>query len=305
MGFDSRVAGALLGLGYRIFPFEAFDETGRVKTGEVDYPQEIREGLGRIVANPMWVDLYRTMSVLQSHHRVFMAGIGLVNDRVQVAVIKGTATVGGPAEAMNWARNYHDTIEDTLHRYAGTSYLIDPKWHTILDKARAGLPAGETDVEIGDTQATFAIADDEGPPGAETAIAAVPWLKFGLDLLAELVTKMTVRTKVLTTVVWFPKEVADASFASRWPPIHATLQKGVFSGHRSAHLIWNPVGFPVTWKGESVSWRGPGMNMPHEPVRWCQALRPLANCAGRAATLASEPDAEQAVAAAQPATASA
>ena len=86
---------------------------------------------------------------------------------------------------------------------------------------------------------------------------------------------------MLTTVAWYPPQTADDPFARNWKPIHATLQKGWLSGHRSAHLIWNPVGLPVTWRGQAVAWKGPGMDMPHEPAQWCQALRPLANCLGR------------------------
>ncbi len=293
-GFDSRIVGAMLSLGYRIFPFDAYDASGNLKVpGSVDFPPDVDAGLSRIASNPLWADLYRTMSPLGSHHKCFMAGVGFVNERVQVTIFKNTATVGSASEAMNWAESYHGTVEETLHRYAGTSYLVDPAWAQIIDKARGSLPQSERDVvmpgseDVGDIARRgghLTAADDDAPPSDDelVEIAAIPWLSFALDILYELITKVRVRTKVLTTVVWYPPSgTADQPFASQWLPIHATLQKGFLSGHRSAHLIWNANGLPVVWWGQSVAWKGAGMDMPAEPYQWCQALRPTANCTGR------------------------
>ncbi|HEX8767707.1 MAG TPA: hypothetical protein VF714_05010 [Jatrophihabitans sp.] len=295
MGFDSRVARAMLKLGYRIFPFEAFDQAGNLRlSAQVNFPPDVDAGLGRIVSNPLWGDLYRTLSPLAAEG-VFMAGIGFLNDRVQVALFRSTTSVPNPAAAMNWASAYHGTVEATLHGYAGRSYAVDPALRKVIDKARGYLPAGGTNLagadEGTDEQGTDEEGTDEegiavqaeGPdaPVAERPVVAagIPWLTYGLDLLAELLVNATVRTKVLTTVCWYPPSLAGLDFARRWKPIHANaLQAGVISGHRSAHLIWNPVGSPVIWHGTEVSWKGPGLDMPAEPFQWCQALRPLANC---------------------------
>jgi len=283
MGFDSRIADAMLSLGYRIFPFEAFDQTGNLLVPDsVDFPADVDAGLGRIVANPAWKDLYRVMSPLQRQRRVFMAGIGFMNDRVQVALFKSTTTVGNANEALSWADGYYGTTEASMHAYAGESYLLDPQFRMIIDKARGMLPAAQQDVDADVASATIQTDSEDAPPTEEPANsqALAPWLKFGLDLLADVVTKATVRTKVLTTVAWYASQVADQTFAANWKPIHANLQTGWLSGHRSAHLIWNPVGAPVTWFGSGVAWKGPGLDMPHTPVQWCQALRPLADCIG-------------------------
>lgn len=301
MGFDSRVARAMLKLGYRVFPFEAFDQSGNLKvSAQVDFPADVDAGLGRIVSNPLWRDLYRTLSPLAAEG-VFMAGIGFLNDRVQVALFRATSSVADGQVAMNWASSYHGTVERTLHGYAGRTYVLDPSLRKVIDKARGYLPAGAALADLADPDSDSMIqTGEQDAPAAEQPVvtAVVPWLAFGLDLLGELLVNVTVRTKVLTTVCWYPPRVADEAFASRWKPIHAAnLQTGTFSGHRSAHLIWNPVGFPVTWRGASVSWKGAGLDMPAEPVQWCQALRPLANCLG--SPLAA-PDALQAFDAAQP-----
>lgn len=294
MGFDSRIAAALLSLGYRIFPFEAFDQNGKLLVPDsVDFPEDVETGLGTIVSNPLWADLYRTMSPLRSHHRVFMAGIGFINDRVQVALFKSTTTVSGPQEAMNWADSYHNTVEQTLHRYAGTSYLLNPAWRTIVDKAKGALPPAQRDAQADDVSNSVQDGQaPDGPPSDEPLhVAAIPpWLLFGLDLIFELVTKATVRTKVLTTVAWYPDKPVDNAWAAAWKPIHTDLQRGWLSGHRSTHLIWNPVGLPVTISGQGVAWQGPGLDMPHLPVQWCQALRPLANCLGRPTATANGVD---------------
>lgn len=285
MGFDSRIAAAMLGLGYRIFPFEAFDSSGRlVVPDSVDFPPDVAAGLGKIASNPLWTDLFRTMSPLGSHYKVFMAGVGLVDDRVQVAIFKSATSVADPTEAMNWADSYHSTVEETLHRYAGTSYLIDANWRAVVDKARGSLPPAAQDVQGVDVATAFQTADNGAPASEERAaqVAIVPALRFALDLFFELVTKVTVRTKVLSTVAWYPSDPpVDLAWAGAWKPVHANLQKGWLSGHRSAHLIWNPIGLPVTIRGAAVAWKGPGMDMPHDPVQWCQALRPLANCLNR------------------------
>lgn len=288
MGFDSRAADAMLKLGYRIFPFEAFDTSGNLRIPDsVDYPPDVASGLSRITANPMWKDIYRTMSPLQRSDKVFMAGVGLVNERVQIALFKSTTTVGDQRLAMNWSQGYHDTTAATIQQYAGTAYLLDPAYRDILEKARAGLPPALSDIEkLPSEEVLFASAEEEPPDGA-TLLAAgvVPWLKFGLDVLLEFVTKVAVRTKVLTTVVWYPASPASLPFAQNWTPIHTDWQTGWLSGHRTAHLIWNPVGSPVTWRGSEISWKGPGMDMPHEPAQWCQALSPLSNCTNRPPTL--------------------
>ena len=284
MGFDSRIARAMLKLGYRVFPFEAFDQSGNLKTSaQVNFPPDVDAGLGRIVSNPLWGDLYRTLSPL-AQEGVFMAGVGFLNDRVQVALFRATSSVPDANAAMNWASSYHGTVERTLHGYAGRSYALDPALRKVIDKARGYLPAGQRGQDLTDPDADTTVqTGEQDAPAAEQPVltAGIPWLAFGLDLLGELLVNITVRTKVLTTVCWYPPSTADEVFASRWRPIHANnLQTGTFSGHRSAHLIWNPVGLPVTWRGKDVSWRGPGLDMPAEPTQWCQALRPLANCLG-------------------------
>ncbi|MEO7260458.1 MAG: hypothetical protein ABI047_04250 [Jatrophihabitantaceae bacterium] len=292
MGFDARISRAMLKLGYRIFPFEAFDQSGNLKvSGGVDFPPDVDAGLGQIVSNPLWKDLYRTLSPLAAEG-VFMAGVGFLNDRVQVALFRATTSVANASEAMNWAQGYHGTVEKTLHAYAGNTYLLDPALRKVIEKARGQLPAGgqgpagpsEGGEGYGDADGDTTVqTDEEYAPAAEKPVPAtgVSWLALGLDLLAELLVNATVRRKVLTTVCWYPPSLAGEPFARGWKPIHATnLQTGVFSGHRSAHLIWNPVGLPVTWRGSEVSWKGPGLDMPADPTQWCQALRPLANCLG-------------------------
>ncbi|HEY0168764.1 MAG TPA: hypothetical protein VGB75_17090 [Jatrophihabitans sp.] len=290
MGFDARIARAMLKLGYRVFPFEAFDRSGNLKLAQVDFPPDVDAGLGRIASNPLWGDLYRTLSPLAAEG-VFMAGIGFLNDRVQVALFRATTSVPNPAAAMNWASAYHGTVEATLHGYAGRAYLLDPNLRKVIDKARGYLPpsgqgvgADDLGAGYGDSDADTTIqTEDEYAPAAEQPVAAtgINWVALGLDLLGELLVNVTVRTKVLTTVCWYPPSVADQPFASRWRPIHAAnLQTGVLTGHRSAHLLWNPVGSPVIWSGAGVSWKGPGLDMPAAPAQWCQALRPLANCLG-------------------------
>jgi hypothetical protein len=291
MGYDARIARAMLKLGYRVFPFEAFDRSGNLKLAQVDFPPDVDAGLGRIVSNPLWGDLYRTLSPLAAEG-VFMAGIGFLNDRVQVALFRATSSVPNATAAMNWSSAYHGTVESTLHGYAGRAYALDPNLRKVIDKARGHLPPSSTSAGgqadglgagYGDSDSDTTIqTDDEYAPAAAQPVAAtgISWLVLGLDLLGELLVNVTVRTKVLTTVCWYPPSTADQAFASRWRPIHATLQTGTYSGHRSAHLIWNPVGSPVIWSGESVSWKGPGLDMPAVPVQWCQALRPLANCLG-------------------------
>src|SRR4051795_5688311 len=104
MGYDARIARAMLKLGYRVFPFEAFDGSGNLKT-PVDFPPDVDAGLGRIVSNPAWADLYRTLSPLGAEG-VFMAGIGFLNDRVQVALFRSTTSVPDAKTAMNWAQSY-------------------------------------------------------------------------------------------------------------------------------------------------------------------------------------------------------
>jgi hypothetical protein len=212
-----------------------------------------------------------------------MAGLALVGDRIQVALFKSTNTVVSANAAMHWAESYHGTVEESLYRYAGNSYLVDPNWRPVLEKARGSLSATQLDVMLATPGSEVQTETTDSPSFDKNmeVVASVPWLMFALDLLLEIVSKAMVRRKVLTTIVWYPPTVADNVFASNWKPIHANLQAGVLSGHRSAHLIWNPVGLPVTWRGNDVAWRGPGFDMPHEPAQWCQALRPEANCLNR------------------------
>jgi hypothetical protein len=281
--WDSRCVGAMLSLGYRVFPFDAFDRNGELLIPDgVRFPADVATELGRVASNPLWADLYRTMSPLQHHHKCFMVGIGFVNEKLQIAIFKWAGTVSDANEAQYWADSYHGTVEATLHAYAGRSYLIDPRWRPAIEEARKYVPKyKEPSGEVSDIVTQLPGPDTPASVGAIEPLVVIPWLGLALDLFADLVSKATVRTKVLTTVLWYPTSVADLTYAGRWRPIHTNLQKGTFSGHRSAHAIWNPVGSPVIWTGASVAWKGPGLDMPHDPVQWCQALRPTANCTAR------------------------
>ena len=45
------------------------------------------------------------MSPLQEHHKCFMAGVGFMNDRIQLAIFMSAATVAGADEAQSWMKS--------------------------------------------------------------------------------------------------------------------------------------------------------------------------------------------------------
>jgi hypothetical protein len=297
--YDPRIARAFAVLGYDTFPFEAFDEDGDLRVpGDLPIPEHYKQTLGIIAASPVWSELYRAISQLaNSDWRCYMGGLAFPGDAIRVTVFKAMSTVSDPESAHQWALSYSGTIAKTLSDYAGRSYLVDPSWAKALaaiigelpDNQKQGDPTDPLVAEsYGHTVQSEAWSDRPGelPIGTRDAASGVPPLfLLALRAVSAVVSNLTVRTKVLTTVVWYPagtEPPVDGQRAAAWIPLHNDYADW---HRRTLHMTWNPQGPQPTgstfWSGNEVKWHGLGvLDMPHEPWQWCRAFYPNINCGG-------------------------
>jgi hypothetical protein len=297
-GYDPRIARAYGALGYDTFPFEAFDGDGRLRSLDpVQVPDHYKQAVGKIAVQPVWADIYRAISLLaNADHRCFMAGLRFVGDSIALAVFKPLTSVAGAQAGHNWSMNYGGTIAQTVSDYAGRSYLVDPAWAKTLADVIDALPERDRQNDpnkppprpVSADESPAAWADDraELPRDASAAPPASglpPLALLGLRVLSSVLSNWTVRTKVLTTVWWYPasgQPDVDLPGAQAWLPLHTEYAA---SRRRTVHGIWNPgppAQVPRIWSSTKVLWRGLGVaDMPHMPWQWCAAFYPNAKCA--------------------------
>jgi hypothetical protein len=272
-------------LGYEMFPFSAFDRSGRIiLPDELRIPDHYKEQIGRIATVPFWTEIYKTVSVLDdANFRAFMAGLSYSETSVNVVIFKSMNGVS-PTQANNWGNAYNGTIVKTLRQLAGQSHLVDP---SILNAINAVIPLIPESTSPGDPSAVqVARPDDPNIPSEdEGAVSSlIPIVLVGLKFLSAILGNVRERTDVLSTVWWYPRNgyYVGAPGAVGWIPLHKEFADG---NERTVHGIWNPQipkspPVPRFWSGKEIKWRGPWVrDMPHVPVQWCQAFYALARCA--------------------------
>jgi hypothetical protein len=289
-GYDARIAHAFATLGYDAFPFEAFDDAGRPKVPDgVSVPAHYTDTIGRIAVAPVWSEIFAAVSQLDDRGwSSYMAALAFVGNDVRVAIFKSFGSVGGAAEGDEWSRSYQGTISQTISDYAGRSHLVDPAWVSVINETIGGLPPSQTANDpAGKTPGggTATLESLDAPVDALQVEGVAPIFLLGLRLLASVLTNVTVRTYVRTTVFWYTAKGMgdiDRSGASAWTPLHKLYSD---RSKRTVHGIWNASGpkpeRPAFWYGNEYPWRGPGIpDMPHEPWQWCRAFYPTAQCGG-------------------------
>ncbi|WP_133411843.1 hypothetical protein [Agromyces badenianii] len=291
MGFDARVSSAMLSLGYDVFPFEAFDPSGRVKIPEmVQLPTHVRDGIGRVAVAPAWAEIYRTLSVLDDPQwRCFMVGVGYQSGTLNVAIFKPSNSVGGPDQAHEWSRSYQSTVATTLKSFSGTRHVVDPAWFEVLDDAidkvkqyREDRKNPATDPASGTATGDAGIDPPKGELGTD-ALGTFDVVLMGLSFMSKFLRTLKVSTEIRTTVYWYAVSGTDMNldFARRWRPIHTDYR--LDGTIRAVHGLWDPApapGSPRFWKGSEVDWKAWLWKMPHESWQWCMAFYPTLNCGG-------------------------
>lgn len=295
-GYDPRIGGAFAALGYDMFPFSAFDSAGRpIIPSDAQIPAHYAEAVGRIATAPVWSEVYKAVSVLDDPPwGSYMAGLAFVGNDLRVVIFKSIASVADAAAAHQWSLSYQSTVEDTISQYAGRSHIVDPAWAKTISEVIGLVPGQAALAEaVGEGDAILSSGDsaDEVPAGASRVetLAILPWLFFALKAMASVLTNVTVRTYVRTTVFWYTTGAMDVDLAraAGWTPLHTPYVAG---NKRTVHGIWNAAGpnskRPAIIWGQSPPWRGPSVpDMPHEPWQWCRAFYPTARCGGPRALL--------------------
>lgn len=318
VGYDARVATAFLALGYDVFPFAAFDGTGRIILPEsVTFPDHVKDGLGRVVTAPTWGKLYQTASALDDPPwSSWMAGVGWASNSLNVTIFKAIGSVSDAEAAHQWCVSYLHTVAETLKEYAGTIRYADPGWAQAINGAIEHLPdnwkqndpattKGQPDragKEPGDGTPTDPSAepgtllDPLQPnlageaPAIEVVPPIVPWILLGLRLLATVVLNTSRKSSVLTTVWWYEESgrKTPPDFAKTWKPLHGQYLSGTYVGgyNRLVSGIWDPDGCSGSrvWYGTEPPWRSWAIaqSMTHDPWQWCRAFYPTLNCGGPA-----------------------
>ncbi len=290
-GYDARIASSFVGLGYDVFPFEAFDGSGRLKVPDsVKYPDYITDGLGVVARAPIWSMLYRTLSVLDDPQwNVFAAGVGFGSKTVNVALFKAISSVADAEAAHQWSLSYQTTVARTIRQFAGTHHLVDPKWLKLANDAIDRLPPKEKQNDPdgktpggGEPRDLLVGAD---PPATASGVAVeaagfVPWLLLGLRSVLGVLERFTPKNEVRTTVFWYSGkgQTIDRNFVGNWKPVHIDY---MWEGNlRTVHGMWEPVALPHIWHGSGVPWSRWLWAMPHEPWQWCRAMYPTLQCGG-------------------------
>jgi hypothetical protein len=292
MGYDQRVASAMRGLGYTIFPFEAFDGAGRVVLpGGIQVPDRWTQAAGRIASTPAWSEVYATLSVLDDASpawRCFMVGVGFAPGQVRIIVFKHLRSVADAAAGVQWSTSYHAVPSATVAELAGKTYLVDPGLVEALGELAGYLQGQGPKVQDPPTQGgaadgAEAVRPSPPPEGALPGGEALPgWALLGVQAAMAVLTaasKFARGTSVLSTVVWYPGQgegVVTGVQANAWTPINTPFSA---SNRRTAHGIWNPAGpsakLPSLWYGTD-RWQGWGVkDMPHTPEQVARALAPL------------------------------
>lgn len=299
-GYDPRIGGAFAALGYDTFPFSAFDSAGRpIIPSDAQIPSHYTDAVGRIATAPVWSEIYKAVSVLDDPSwDSYMAGLAFAGNDVRVAIFKSIASVADAAAAHQWSLSYQATVEDTISQYAGASHIVDPAWAKTISEV-IGLLPGQAGLMEGSGEGGAVLSSagsaDEVPAGASRveSLAALPWLFFALKAMSSVLTNVTVRTYVRTTVFWYTTGAVDVDLAQagEWTPLHTSY---LVRNRRTVHGIWNATGpnskRPAIIWGPSPAWRGPSVpDMPHDPWQWCRAFYPTAPCGGPRALL---PDGE-------------
>lgn len=317
--YDPRVASAFAALGYDLFPFSAFDDAGRPLVDDLAIPARYKEAVGRIASTPAWSEIYRAMSVLDDPEwGCYMAGIAFVGNDVRVAIFKSIGSVATAEAAHEWSVSYSRTVEQTISDYAGRSHLVDQSWVKTLNEVigilpqqeKAGDPAagqaqGSTDpagktpgggnviqlagvskpLLFGPPAPVAATAKDQkalpaAAPQAST-LGAPPLFMLALRVMAAILSNLTKRTYVRSTIFWYTPGTLDVdlAWAEGWKPLHTDHTT---PDRRSVHAIWNAQGpkaqRPSLIRG-NPAWRGSSVvDMPHDLEQWCRAFYPTANC---------------------------
>lgn len=292
MGFDPRIASALLTLGYDVFPFEAFDQAGRVRIPDgVRYPEHVKDGLARVATAPAWAEIFRTLSVLDDRQwGVYMAGVGFGPRTLNVAVFRSVTSVSGPAAAHQWSVSYQTTVATSLRQFAGRRHPIDPTWLGYVDEALDRLEQQGVTADAARPAAPPGQVRDGSAVGSDEVVelAAPSWLLLGLRFLSGLFSRLTVTTEIRTTVFWFPPQDhprLDVGFGGSWTPLHVDY---MYDGSiRSVHATWDPR-IPKLVRGKDVPWGRWLWAMPHELWQWCRAFYPTRSCGGPGLASAGE-----------------
>jgi hypothetical protein len=274
-GYDQRIATAFVGLGYDLFPFEAFDGAGRVIVPDVvHYPDYIQEGLGVVSQSGIWQELYKTVSVLGNPPwNVFSCGLNFTERAVNVAIFKPIYPVADARAAHQWVLSYQAVPETTISGFAALHHFVDPKWLSLLDDAIDKLPVSLTQEFAGSPSGRT-----DSPKGAVGKESLVGWLALGLRAMSGVLRAVSVRSAIRTTVFWYPsgQQVIDQAFAAAWIPLH--FDYITQPNLRAVNGLWEPGDLPHFFAGREVNWNRAFWAVPNTLSQWCRAFYPTLNC---------------------------
>src|SRR3954451_12992597 len=260
-------------LHYHFIPPGAFDANGNLVL-PFQPPAAWSETVGRVTQSPDWDGLLDILGVLASpgsDWSCWRVGVSFLDGTLKVVIIRG-ATLGaaGSQTGLNWSNNLWPRIS-SLRDYAGRRRVL-PK----------GLTDGIAAVtkQVNDSPYwTKPIADDK----ARAARDYQKWkVSTALDLIshvAEFLAGITVKSKVLATVLWFdPQRGSVPGDKFYWAPLHQ-LYDGF--NQRAIHYWWNsawntttPNTYPFICSN-GVKRRGYGVtDVAHEPWELASALYP-------------------------------
>lgn len=291
-----RLAGAYLGLNYEIFPFDGFDNNGRVRVPErVVIPEHWRADFAAAQSAPLWNAVFKALSVLDNREpewRCYALGVGFGRDGIRLMPAKSLSSVASPTAAAQWTTAYGEVILRSVQELAGRRYVVHPAWLQALRgvlaifKGEGGGAGDEGEGGEGNGQGHRAAMlggrepDGEERPAddGEVAVAVVGVgalaVSFVLAVL-EAAESLTVGQRVTSTNIWFVPEgwppLGEAG-AARWSTLSPVSR---WSGNRRVvNAVWDG-GIRQLWHWNHLHPWNQGFGWaPHKPQQLWQALYP-------------------------------
>lgn len=274
---DNVLSAALNEMNYTFLPNGAFDANHNVVLpSDFKPPASWDQTVGVVTQSPDWAALQKILGTLVtpgSDWSCWRVALSLHGGALRVIILRAVGSAGSQA-GLNFANNLWSGVLQPLKEYAGRRRLL-PQVATDAIKAVANATKDSsywTNPKDNDQQ------QKERAYSKWQVTGALSILVSFVDLIASI----TVRSKVLVTMLWYdPDHPAVPTAQVEWLPIHQT-----YNGYnlRAIHYWWNsgwdsvsPNAYPFVY-GAGVQLRGPAVtDVPHEPWELARMFYPLGN----------------------------
>lgn len=239
---DMQVVTALQLLALDVFPFDAYDQYGRLQV-DPKVTDELRQELHEVLEQPVWKKLFEKLSLFDNPgYDAFALGFKASPGKIKVLAMRQLDWNSKPAACKAFHEAVAEQALPQIQEYAGKGYAVKPSWIAALKKILA----------------LFSIADDAALPRTadrSEVAAGIGWTAaLGIVLsLLEIANEIGHKPRVDCTVVWryptslsLPKEKTPT-----WHPIETV---GLGSAGACTGVLWDRAGHNVWHWAQTTPW---------------------------------------------------